>query len=175
MRTILLPLRAVVFQLLLIVVAIAIESFLFHVRFGYGRKTCVEYAALTNLTAVILGWLTFFYVELVLPIHLEDELMGFIFFGQWTSASLFWLTLIGIMIFFSSLAVKIKTFEMIEAIQKYKIERFIPEVRKNNEFQKKVKNFQSTGIKSFILLQAHSVSHVAILLILAAHLLKNRL
>lgn len=177
MNVVLLPLRAVVFQLLVMIVAIAIEGFIFQIRFGYGRRACVEYATIINLVTIILGWLTFFYVELVLPLHLEEELISFIFFGQWTIDSLFWLTLMGILIFFGSLGIKIKTFELIEKIQHHKIENYMDHrtFRSSSEFYKQVKSFKSTGLKSFVILQAHSYSHVAVLIILTAHILKDRI
>ena len=50
------PLRAVAFQLLFFLIAIAIESLILRRRRNIDRQTSLEYAAFMNLLTIVLGW-----------------------------------------------------------------------------------------------------------------------
>jgi hypothetical protein len=76
-----LPLRAVAFQILFLLVAIAIEGMILRSRLGLRRKESMEYAVAVNLLSTILGWMLFFMAEPWLPEAIRQILMEFIFFG----------------------------------------------------------------------------------------------
>jgi hypothetical protein len=76
-----LPLRAVAFQILFLLVAIAIEGMILRSRLGLRRKESMEYAVAVNLLSTILGWMLFFMVEPWLPEAVRSVLMEYVFFG----------------------------------------------------------------------------------------------
>lgn len=119
MVTDVLPLRAIILQCLLLMVAVAIEAIvLFKVlrtpdNKPISPKQSVQYATSINLISTVLGWFTiftFFSVETVLPTgwtqQVETALLNFIFFNQYTSQSLSILILLGFLTFFASFVVK---------------------------------------------------------------------
>ncbi len=82
-----LPLRAVAFQSLFLLVAIAIEAYVFrHLLTSkqkpLGLKTSIKYAITLNLLAAVIGWVTFFLAQPFLPPVLKIQLISFIFFDQ---------------------------------------------------------------------------------------------
>jgi hypothetical protein len=76
-----LPLRAVAFQILFLVIAIAIESVILRSRLRLKRKDSMEYAVAVNLLSAVVGWMLFFLVEPWLPELVRNVLMEYIFFG----------------------------------------------------------------------------------------------
>ena len=58
-----LPLRAIVFQCLLLLVAIALEAKVLRRQLQLGYQPSIRYAASLNLLTVVLGWMAFFSVE----------------------------------------------------------------------------------------------------------------
>jgi hypothetical protein len=78
-----LPLRAVLFQFFFLMMAIAIDAVVFyrHVE-ELEYKPSVQYAATANLSSTCLGWLIFFGIQPLLPLGLKEQLISFIFFGQ---------------------------------------------------------------------------------------------
>ncbi|NJR16192.1 MAG: filament integrity protein fraC [Calothrix sp. CSU_2_0] len=77
-----LPLRAIVYQLLFLVLAIAIEAIVLQKRLGIGRKTSIQYTATVNLLSTVVGWMIFFTVEPWLPEDLRSQLISYIFFDS---------------------------------------------------------------------------------------------
>jgi hypothetical protein len=76
-----LPLRAIAFQLLFLLLAMAIEGAVLRSRLGIGRKLSMQYAATINLLSVVMGWIGFFVVEPFLPAEWRRVLVQFVFFG----------------------------------------------------------------------------------------------
>jgi hypothetical protein len=78
-----LPLRAVLFQFLFLMIAIAIDSVVYYRNVEtLEYKPSVQYAATANLFSTCLGWLIFFGAQPFLPLGLREQLISFIFFGQ---------------------------------------------------------------------------------------------
>lgn len=78
-----LPLRAIASQILLLLVAVAIESTVFHHRLAVSRRLSVQYALALDLLCVALGWLGFFVlVELFASHPWVIQVMGYIFTGR---------------------------------------------------------------------------------------------
>ncbi len=77
-----LPLRAIAFQILFLLIAIALEALVLYWRLPYGYKTSVRYAATINLLSTFVGWVIFFNVQQVLPEDLRIQLISFFFFER---------------------------------------------------------------------------------------------
>jgi hypothetical protein len=77
-----LPLRAIVFQCLLLLVAIALEAQVLRKQLQLGYQPSIRYAASLNLLTVVLGWMAFFSVESLLPDDLRTQLISYVLFGN---------------------------------------------------------------------------------------------
>jgi hypothetical protein len=108
-----LPLRAIAFQIVFLLIAIAIEATVLHKQLDIPPKQSVQFAASTNLLTTVLGWLVVFFLlgtSPILPTPLLNELklalMNFIFFDQWSNGTAELLIMICFITFFVSLGVK---------------------------------------------------------------------
>ena len=173
--TIVLPLQLILFQILFLLVAIALEARVLHRRLNLTRKTSVQYATSLNLWSVVLGWLTFLVLETLLPQFLRIQIVNFIFFDHPLGSQLDTpnpqLISIGIMIFFFSFIVKIIGFELIKQWIHDKPEQFemssdISNKRPGLFNQPKRKITNPKPNPAFALLLANAYSYSAILLIL---------
>lgn len=75
------PFRTVLVQILMMFLAIAIESWFLQKLLKLGPKTSVEYTAILNLACTCVGWLVFFGIESVLSKDLREQLIGYILLG----------------------------------------------------------------------------------------------
>jgi hypothetical protein len=101
-----LPLRAIAFQLLFLLLAMAIEGAVLRSRLGIGRKLSMQYAATVNLLSVVLGWIVFFAVEPFLPADWRAGLVQFVFFGIRSLPPA--LILVGFGVFMATFVVKLQ-------------------------------------------------------------------
>jgi hypothetical protein len=78
----LMPLRAIAFQSMLLLVAIALEAIVLrqHLRLGY--QTSVQYAATINLLTTSLGWIAFLSLEALLPWALRQQIISYVLFNR---------------------------------------------------------------------------------------------
>jgi hypothetical protein len=81
------PLRAILFQLLFLAIAIAIEAFVLQKKLKVSRKTSVQYATSMNLLSTIVGWLLFFNLEPLLPSPYKAQLISYMLFNQFFVAN----------------------------------------------------------------------------------------
>lgn len=77
-----LPLRAILFQLLLLLIAIAIEAVIYHRKLKLPRQTSVEYSISLNLLSTVLGWIAFFMIQTQLSPSVRIQLISRIFFDS---------------------------------------------------------------------------------------------
>lgn len=77
-----LPLRAIAFQSLLLLVAIALEAAVLRQRLRLGYQTSMQYAATLNLLATSLGWLIFLALEALLPRDLQTQIISYVLFNR---------------------------------------------------------------------------------------------
>ena len=77
-----LPLKIVVFQILILLVAIATESVVFKFKLKMPPKTAVEQAAFINLLSACAGWVLFLSILSLFPESLLDRVMMYILFGN---------------------------------------------------------------------------------------------
>lgn len=164
-----LPLRAVLFQLFFLWVAIAIESFVLHKQLRLSKRTSLEYAAILNLGTTIVGWLLLFYIESVLPNNLRIILINFIFFNQVSGSTYLWLGITGLILFFINWVIKNSGFDLLFSLAKVRSSSSTPNLQRSN-FEKPVQQHFVSSNTASVLLQAQAISHSAILLIFAAQL-----
>jgi hypothetical protein len=114
-----LPLRAIAFQALFLLIAIAIEATVLRQTLATEKKEfispkqSIHYAGTINLLCTVVGWLAFFLfftIAYTLPsdwtARVEANLVNFIFFDQWTNETATSLIVIGLIMFFASYGVK---------------------------------------------------------------------
>ncbi|BAY32981.1 filament integrity protein [Nostoc carneum NIES-2107] len=76
-----LPIGAILFDLLFILMAISIEGYCLNRRLKFDKKTSIFYAISINLFSSVIGWVAFFVIEPMLPLQLRTELINYIFFN----------------------------------------------------------------------------------------------
>ncbi|MBW4557837.1 MAG: filament integrity protein fraC [Trichormus sp. ATA11-4-KO1] len=82
-----LPLGAILFEFLFLLIAIPIEAYVFNNRLKFDKKTSMFYAISINLFSSTFGWLIFFFLEPILPVDLKSELISYIFFNTFRQQS----------------------------------------------------------------------------------------
>lgn len=81
-RLTLFPVRVILFQVLVLLVAIALEALVLEQKLGVSKRGSVQFAAILNLFSTIAGWLVFLVVELVMPEQWRWELMNYVLFDR---------------------------------------------------------------------------------------------
>ncbi|HAG81462.1 MAG TPA: filament integrity protein fraC [Cyanobacteria bacterium UBA12227] len=181
MRETVLPLEMILFQVLFLVIAIALEARIFYRKLRISRKTSVEYAMFVNLLATGIGWLTFFAVQNLLSQALKAQVISYIFFdrlfdpqlSQWNSV----IIAVGIAIFFLTFFIKLIGLELLQVV----LDR-VPE--RSNSTSKLVRkrprllhgieqvNKNSPPNTGLVVLLANAYSYSAILLLLVLRFLQ---
>ncbi|HEY9652679.1 MAG TPA: filament integrity protein FraC [Coleofasciculaceae cyanobacterium] len=114
------PLQTILFQVIFLLVAIALEARVLHRKLRITRKSSVEYATSINLLAATLGWIGFFILQEFLPQPLKSQLISYIFFDRLLNDPLQSMNLViaatGIGIFFASFIIKLKGLELLQAL-----------------------------------------------------------
>ncbi|MGF1519031.1 MAG: filament integrity protein FraC [Nodosilinea sp.] len=77
-----LPLRAIAFQTLLLLVAMVLEAMVLRQQLRLGYRTSMQYAATLNLLATSLGWVAFLALEAVLPLALRSQVISYVLFNR---------------------------------------------------------------------------------------------
>jgi len=161
-----LPLRAILSQLLILWLSIAIESWFFQKLLKITPKTSVEDAAVINLFSTCIGWLIFLIWEGLLPQEKIEQLMGYILLGQWQPISPL-LIFAAFLIYSISFLLKWKGLELLEFLvrgnQKKSLEPVLPEIF---NLARRPKKFSQLSTKPTVVLIAHTCSHCIILLVL---------
>ncbi|MBW4650451.1 MAG: hypothetical protein KME06_17450 [Kastovskya adunca ATA6-11-RM4] len=113
------PIPMILFHTLFLLVTIAIEGSVFHRKFKLTRKTSIEYAISLNLYITVIGWLSFFYMQGVIPQSLKVQLFSYIFFDNTLrpTPQNFDITIIlmGLGIFFATFFFKLKMLDLLQA------------------------------------------------------------
>ncbi|MFP4099829.1 filament integrity protein FraC [Coleofasciculus sp.] len=176
--TIVLPLQLILFQVLFLLVAIALESRVFHRRLKLTRKNSVQYATSLNLWSVVIGWLIFLILAGLLPQFLRIQIVSFIFFDHPIGSQLDKadprIISIGIVIFFFSFLVKVIGFEFIKIWIHDQPEQFdtssdISNKRPSllNQPKRKItKKYKPNPAFAVLLANAYSYSAILLLLVL---------
>jgi hypothetical protein len=77
-----LPLRVVLFQLLALLVVIAIEAMILEQKLDISPRGSVQFATIINLFSTLAGWLLFLVVEAILPARSRLETINYVFFNS---------------------------------------------------------------------------------------------
>jgi hypothetical protein len=104
-----LPLKAVAFQSLFLLMAIAIEARVLYQQLKLTPKQSIQFSTSINLLSTVLGWLFVFLVlnaRSILPIDFRSDLLNFIFFNQLTNETASLLIVIGFVTFFASFTIE---------------------------------------------------------------------
>ncbi|MBE9079561.1 hypothetical protein IQ241_20050 [Romeria aff. gracilis LEGE 07310] len=170
------PLKAIVFQGLFLLVAIALEAGLLRQRLYLGFKDSVQYATVINLAATVVGWFAFLLLEPLAPPALEAQIISYVLFDRLTFNS--WTTRVGAIVlisgltaFFVTLLIKLKGLELMmrtagtwtipnQPERLSRIQRYA-RARSGNTDQQ-----QAMGRFSNAVLQANALSFSALLLLL---------
>ena len=112
-----LPLRMIAFQILFLLVAIAVESNILRQRLRFGFKTSVQYTLTTNLAAIVVGWVAFLVVEPLSPLEIKSQLISYILFDRlslnnWSAQIGATICAIGLAAFLVTFFVKLKGLEL---------------------------------------------------------------
>ena len=81
------PLRAIVFQSLLLMVAIVLEAMVLRQQLRLGYRPSMQYAATLNLLATSLGWMAFLAIEAMLPLSLRSQIISYVLFNRFYANS----------------------------------------------------------------------------------------
>lgn len=76
------PLRAIAFQSLLLLVAIVLEAIVLRQKLKLGYQTSMQYAATINLLATSLGWIGFLSLEALLPAPVRRQVISYVLFNR---------------------------------------------------------------------------------------------
>ena len=112
------PLKAVIFQILFLLVAVALEAMVLRQRLRLGYKQSVRYAAAVNLLAVVVGWFAFLAVVPLFEPRLQAQVISYVLFDNLINNTLKpqmgWIILVvGLVAFFVTLILKLKGLELI--------------------------------------------------------------
>lgn len=166
-----LPLRAIIFQSLLLLVAIALEAIVLRQRLKLGFKPSIHYATCVNLLAVVLGWILFLGIEPLLPEVWRTQIISYVLFGQFyvnTVTNILGVVIVvtGLIVFFLTFAVKVKALEWLTWLLGNPIVQPV-EVENVNRFRyRKDITKAPRSPHSLAVLQANALSFSVILLLL---------
>ncbi|MDV3353889.1 hypothetical protein D0962_15475 [Leptolyngbyaceae cyanobacterium CCMR0082] len=111
------PLKAVMFQIVFLLVAIALEGMVLRQQLRLGYKQSIRYAAAVNLLAVVVGWLAFLAIEPLFEPRLQAQVISYVLFDNLINNTLKpqmgWIILVmGLVAFFMTLILKLKGLEL---------------------------------------------------------------
>lgn len=174
-----LPLRAIAFQVILLLVAIALEAIVLRQRLQLGYQPSVQYAATLNLLATSLGWLVFLSVEPFAPDLLQTQIMSYVLFNhfysnQWSDNLPLLLAMVGITAFFATLGIKLKGLEWLMKIlgtappEEPAAPKKTPRMEKYQMARQGKQSREPTPVKkrTIAVLEANALSFTAILVLI---------
>lgn len=171
-----LPLKAVVFQVLFLLVAIALEAMVLRQQLRFGYKKSVQYAAAVNLLTVVAGWISFLAIEPLLDEGLRAQVISYVLFDNLLNNGLkrqmSWIILVaGLVAFFVTLILKLKGLELImRAIGTWQLPSQPRELSRQQRYDRArtgtTRYQQAASRFAIAILQANALSFSAILLLL---------
>jgi hypothetical protein len=161
------PLRAVAFQILFLLVAIALESMILRSRLGLPRQQSMYYAVMINLLSTIVGWMLFFIVEPWLPETVRSVLIGYVFFGIKDIPPS--LIMAGFGIFLATFFLKVQGMDLLDLAMEERQTPEAPDPKERSKFKgrkRRVEGFQKLPNRPLAVLWANACSFSAISLLL---------
>jgi hypothetical protein len=168
------PLRAIVFQCLLLLLAIALEAIVLRRRLRLGFQLSIRYAATLNLLAVVLGWILFLGIEPLLPTVVRTQIISYILFGNFylnsfaTSNGLgVAVVLVGLVIFFLTFWAKVTALEWLTWLLGNPIVKPVTGQNTNRyRYRRSAMAEEAASPHRLAVLQANALSFTAVLLLL---------
>lgn len=127
-----LPLRMIIYQLLFIVLAIAVEALVLQKYLGIGRKSSIQYASTANLLSTVVGWFVFFISVPWMPDPLRQQIITYIFFDETNNPPL--LVGLAFLMFLGTFIIKLQSLNWLDLILEGK-PVIVTEVRDRTKFQ----------------------------------------
>ena len=171
-----LPLKAIAFQILFLLVAIAIEAGILRQRLKLGFATSVQYATLINLASVVIGWFAFLIIEPLSPPDIQAQIISYILFDRvllngWNARIGGIIFFLGLIAFFATFFIKAKGLELVmraddawriprKPLQSSREQRYARARQGRTDSEQAFSDFTDTVI------QANAASFSAILLLL---------
>ena len=171
-----LPLKAIAFQILFLLVAIAIEAGILRQRLRLGFATSVQYTTLINLASVVIGWFTFLIIEPLSPPDIQAQIISYILFDRvlingWNARIGGIIFVLGLVAFFATFFIKAKGLELVmraddawriprKPLQSSREQRYARARQGRTDSEQAFSDFTDTVI------QANAASFSAILLLL---------
>ncbi|WP_017297009.1 filament integrity protein FraC [Nodosilinea nodulosa] len=172
------PLRAVAFQSLLLMVAIVLEAMVLRQRLRLGYRISMQYAATVNLLATSLGWVAFLAIEAVLPPDLRNQIISYVLFNRFYENS--WRDVLPVVVvvtaiaaFFITYWIKLQGLIWLLQLLGQKPIDTTPEAIEDNRRQRydrarraQIEGQRGHSPRALAVLQANAISFTAILLLL---------
>ena len=176
MQTSFLPIQTILFQILFLLIAIALEAYIFHRKLKLNHKTSIEYAISINLLSTIIGWLSFFFMLPLLSNDLKFQLINYILFNSFLTDQLprlnILILMIGFTVFFVTFLIKLNGIYLLEILLDRDQHKESPKEQRTlkQRYKKRQMIHQLTSrngsSKATVILVANALSHSAILIIL---------
>lgn len=175
-----LPLRAVLFQFIFLLIAISLETLVLYRNLELDYKSSVQYATTINLFSTFIGWLIFFNAQPFLPEGLRAQLISFIFFERFFSNDWFTsvaplLIVLSLGVFLGTFLVKWQALKLLEFILEKKRDKRDEPVVKSSRFRAR-RNLVSglrTNSEAYAVFVGNAFSFSAILFLLFVRLIEQ--
>lgn len=174
-----LPLRAIAFQTLLLLVAIVLEAMVLRQQLRLGYRPSMQYAATLNLLATSLGWVAFLALEALLPLSLRSQVISYVFFNRfylngWRDVLPVVVVVTAIVAFFITYWIKLQGLTwLLRLLGEAPVEVAPAPILKDSRRQRyerarlgQVDGQRGTSPRALAVLQANAVSFTAILVVL---------
>lgn len=167
-----LPLRGILFQCLLLLVAIVLEAIVLRRQLQLGYQPSIQYAATLNLLAVVVGWVIFLGIEPLLPEALRMQIISYVLFDSffvntWASSLGVAIIVTGLIIFFLTFWVKGTALEWLTwALGNPIVERRPRQNANRFRYRRSPTDSPDTLPHLLAVLQANALSFTAVLVLL---------
>ena len=172
------PLRAIAFQSMLLMVAIVLEAMVLRQQLRLGYRTSMHYSATINLLATSLGWIAFFAIEAVLPLALRSQVISYVLFNRfypnnWQDILPVVVVVVAIVAFFVTYWIKLQGLMfLLQLLGEISVDT-TPEAIEDNRSQRyerarraQIEGQRGHSPRALAVLEANAVSFTAILLVL---------
>ncbi|MEA5550325.1 filament integrity protein fraC [Anabaena cylindrica UHCC 0172] len=162
-----LPVGAILFQTLFLLIAIAIEGYVLHRWLKFDKKTSIFYAIAINVFSTVIGWNFFFLIEPILPLQAKSELMSYVFFNRFTNISTqSYIIFICFVMFFATFLIKFSLLKiLIITLDEIGKKEEIPTTQREKIIINEKFKLQNTNLVTTTLI-ANSMSYSAITVVL---------
>ncbi len=170
------PLKAVIFQILFLLVAVALEAMVLRQRLRLGYRPSIQYAAAINLLTTVVGWFAFLAIEPLMGPRLQAQVISYVLFDNLINNTLKpqmgWIILVaGLGAFFITLLLKLKGLELLMRVMNtWKMPARPKDLTRQERYHRSrtgTTQYQEAASQFAIaVLQANALSFSAILLLL---------